>query len=846
MKDSNGGTISLFGEQVLFSNATLAGAAGGRANASTTAHGGRLVIGSNRSLAQVTDSTQPTDPVLILAATAPGFKYAGLGKAVTDTAGKAYGNASGFGLIWFGADAFTNGGFGSLKLTTGTGALQVQGSVSLAAARQIEVADGGVLSFVADPKAPTVKPLLSLAAPRVVLGRPFQGPLQAGEPVSPFSVNVVPTYGTGSLAVTAGALIDVGNLVLNGAGAAVLDATGGGTTNGAIRGDGTFDVAGAITLKAGQIYPPTATTFNVVASDYTLNGVAKSGSVTIQASASPAPAALPLSAGGSLNIFASVIDQGGVLRAPQGTIHLGTSGGTDPLSGADFSRTTTLTLEPGSITSVAAIDPVTGQPVTVPYGINVNGDTWVDPTGTDITNSGPAAKAIALDAAAIDFKAATTTKGAARIDLGGGGDLSAYQFVAGTGGKSDVLLGSLAAGFAVVPGYQDAFAPFAPFDTSTAAAASLGSDPGYVVGNAKLGYAVGDRIHLEAAGGLPAGDYTLLPARYALLPGAFLVTPLNTAVTAGAAVSVTQADGSTVASGYRFNGLDRAGSAQTQFHSFEVAAKSVVLKRAEYDTFSANTFFTTLAADSGKVAPRLPADAGQLVLAVTSTLRLQGLVATQAATGGRGGLIDISSAADIFVGSKAAIAKLSTAAAGSSLLLDVDELNAFGAASLLIGGTRTKDSLGTIAEVKTNSIIVDNAGDPLVGADVILAANQGLELRAGAEIGRASQAAVAEPLRVTGSATLADVGSGLNFTHGGQPIRLPEGTGNGQLVATSAGSVTDADGNVTRFAATTTGDDNTFAVPAGATVTLDAAGSVAYASSDDEVARPIPVGRSWS
>ncbi|MFX9665174.1 hypothetical protein ABTO78_21175, partial [Acinetobacter baumannii] len=39
------------------------------------------------------------------------------------------------------------------------------------------------------------------------------------------------------------------------------------------------------------------------------------------------------------------------------------------------------------------------------------------------------------------------------------------------------------------------------------------------------GLQIGDAVQiLASANGLPAGTYTLLPARYALLPGAFLIT----------------------------------------------------------------------------------------------------------------------------------------------------------------------------------------------------------------------------------------------------------------------------------------------------------------------------------
>ncbi len=202
----------------------------------------------------------------------------------------------------------------------------------------------------------------------------FEGPLtpiEQGE--SPFAIAGItipafnPTSGSGSLNVNA-SLIDIGTLSLQGIDQANFVASGGD-----IRGDGILDVAGTISLTAGQIYPPTDVTFTIAAYDknvvvaasslggasvtlasaalppgfgvgspllgstvQSINGTAvtlasganagistptaevfapNSGSVTITASGTRN---LPLSAGGTLNVYASIINQDGVLRAPIG------------------------------------------------------------------------------------------------------------------------------------------------------------------------------------------------------------------------------------------------------------------------------------------------------------------------------------------------------------------------------------------------------------------------------------------------------------------------------------------------------------------------------------------------
>src|SRR5208283_5324836 len=112
-------------------------------------------------------------------------------------------------------------------------------------------------------------------------------------------------------------------------------------------------------------------------------------SVTIKASGNRQE---PLSAGGQLNVYASNITQGGVLRAPIGTINLGSgvndstpideitgSGVTGVTGSSVIPSTQNLTLSPGSVTSVSAVDPSTGQALDLPYGVNENNVSWIDP-----------------------------------------------------------------------------------------------------------------------------------------------------------------------------------------------------------------------------------------------------------------------------------------------------------------------------------------------------------------------------------------------------------------------------------------------------------------------------------
>ncbi len=682
--ESDGGSITLNGQQELFSDATLLGAAGG-----PSAMGGSLTVSSGRFVAPLAE--QPLTPLDVTlqvtqkGPTIPAASYSSgdpvIGHPVVDTTG-----ASLPGLGYFAVADFNSSGLASLTLA---GTVSFVGPVTVTGHGRVTVGTSGVIYADAP---------VHLDAPSVALGQAFLPPVPPELQTSPFLVNqqpffFSPSYGTGRLNVSA-SMIDVGNLSLQDIGTANLVAT-----NGDIRGDGTLDVAGHISLTAGQIYPPTEVTFNIAAFDYADDtGALQSGSVTILPSGNRQ---LPLSAGGILNIFATNITQGGVLRAPIGTINVGSSGFSnamvDPLSNLPFASTDRLTVTPTSVISVSAVDPLTGTSLIIPYGTNQNGTSWIDPAGIDITAGGVPGKTVTLTATTVIDETAAT------VDIRGGGDLFAYQFITGLGGTVDIL-GSPAS-FAIVPNYGQSYAPF---------------DPGY--SNSAL--AVGDSVYLSASNVLPAGTYTLLPARYALLPGAVLVTPEATLPNG----TTPQLDGSTLVSGYRFNAFTGQPVSQPLLSTFELASQAVINSRAQYQIYSANSFLKDGALANNAAVPRLPIDAGQLVLAATGAISVRGNVMAMAPPGGLGGLVDIATPDDILIAGGGAVAPIGT------LLLDPAELSSFAAESLLIGGLRSNTIDGTLVTVSTDNIVINNAGDPLSGSGITLVANDSITLTKGSVV----------------------------------------------------------------------------------------------------------------
>ncbi len=681
--DSAGGAISLSGGQFLLSDASLRGAAGG-----SSAAGGTLAVSSGRFS---TGNLNTSDTNLIVRQSGPllaeSFAERPLG-GIGESPKRADGTALP-GLGYFAADAVSQGGFSSLTLG---GNVEFQGPVSIAVSDALRVGSGGVIR---------ANDAVSLSASYAALGRAFTAPLAEPNIVPIFAdgtneITLAPSFGPGSLTVRA-QHIDVGNLSLNGIGQTRLIAQ-----NGDIRGQGYLQAAGKLELEAAQVYPTTANPFNI----FVYNGGGSNGSITITGSG---VRNLPLSAGGSLGLYASEITQQGTLRAPFGQIQLGYDGtGTAPLNIIAGAATPVpiaqrVTLGAGSVTSISAIDPITGQGITIPYGLVQGGDAWIAPSGLNISALGPPEKRLIISALNVSTEVGSVT------DLRGGGDLFAYRFLPGPGGSADVLLSPNS--YALIPNFDGNVLPFAPF----AADPTFGGDRGYAQGNLRIG----DQVFLDGSPGLPAGSYTLLPARYALLPGAVLATPQ----TGSPVGSFRSLDGSYLTTGYRFNRLN-PGQDDTQRVRWEIAPGDVVRRRSQYEEFSGNQFFVTAAQALNQAPPRLPRDSGRLLLQASSNLALGGSILGRSSNGGRGALVDLNSPRDIYIGTNRANA------AADSLFLDVQTLNNIGTESLLIGGFRDGNQVTT----STGKLTLDNAGTPLVGSDIILLAKNDLQLLTGASL----------------------------------------------------------------------------------------------------------------
>lgn len=826
--DSDGGRIALAGSQMLSSDAALLGAAGG-----PSALGGSLAVSSGRFYASGANRSG-ADINMVVAQN---------GRAADFQRGEGA-----IGMGYFAVDQFSSGGFANLDLgyfylpdaspIPYGGNIDFRGNVAVNARGQLRLAGGGIM------KADSA---VSLNAASITVGQPYQAPLNPGDPNQPFrrfdggtgstpQLFVTPSSGTGVLTATA-SHIDAGNLVLGGIGSASLAASGGD-----LRGYGSVNVAGDLTLQAARIYPTTLGNFDLFAYDNSISGAA--GSITVLSSGS---SGIPLSAGGNLRLMAANIDQRGTLRAPLGSITLGWDGSgavpANAVTGTALPLTTTASLLLGSTSTTS----VSAGGLTIPFGLTPNGLSWIDPRGVDVTAGGLPQRSVALSAGNV-----ITAPGSV-VDVAGGGDLLAYRWVPGIGGSSDMLgaanqswnagssynAGDLVSfggstwsarvdinpsdyaiaprpeeglfwvkvpeSYAVLPGIGDRVAALGGFNTGINSGA-LGGDPGYVTPGLRLG----EQVYLDGVPGLASGYHTLLPRRYALLPGAFLVIPEEGKLTGSGTVISTKLpslrsdsyltsdlirleEGSFLASGWSRNGLNPAAVGQALQTRFEVLPREIVAGRAQYDIYGANQFLAAAARRLDLPAvQRLPQDSARLSIHGNTGLDLAGtVVARSTIAAGRAAEIDLSSLGAMTITGPGAAAH-----APGAVVLSAGTLNTWGYGSLLVGGQRSETGDLVAVNVRSPQVVLDTPGGALLGADITLAGNESVSISSGSTMrAEGTMLGAAQNLQLGADGALLRVSSDANaaITRSGQPSAVSQkvAVGSGATLA-GAGVIVDS------------------------------------------------------
>lgn len=458
---------------------------------------------------------------------------------------------------------------------------------------------------------------------------------------------------------------------------------------------------GDLTLRAQRVFPTTGSSYAINAPDTTV-WIEQAGTSL----------GVPLSVAGSFKVAAKDIVQGGTLLAPFGRIELNASDKLQLLS--------------GSYTSVS------GNGAVLPYGRVDNGSSWVY-SATELAAI-PDRKIVFNG----DAKGANVEMAAGSIvDVSGGGDLLAYQYTPGTGGKQDVLdptsKGYLKDTYAIVPAVAGQSAPYDPVMWANAALTS------------------GQSIYLADGSGVPAGIYQLLPARYALVPGAYLVSALSGYQDLPAGNTARTTDGATVVAGYYTFGNDQ--NAAARYSGFAIRPGSYARTLAQYEDRLASAFFAAKA-DKAGVTAKLPADAGTLSIAVNQSLQALGTVRGRAAAGGDNATVEIATPANTSLEVDAL--PLGTGSSGT-IHIASSQLDDWNVGSLLLGGQR--NASGAV-NVTTGNVVVHN-GAALKADEVVLTASQSIRVESGASVASTSdgQAGAVDASRLADSTALQLTGS---------------------------------------------------------------------------------------
>jgi filamentous hemagglutinin len=305
---------------------------------------------------------------------------------------------------------------------------------------------------------------------------------------------------------------------------------------------GLFAATGNLTLDANRIYPGSIYDYTSSTTDYTgyysTFTVSAEGKITVLNS-SGLTASPVYSAGGSLTIKAGEgieVQTGAYIAAPLGTIKLSSPGGRIYLA------------QGSALSTVGAGD------MPVKYGYVDSNNNWM--AQTDLRDSASSAavnlntfsKSVALDAGTGEV----IIRNGATIDVSGGGGAFNYQFQPGVAGSEDPLLKS---------------GRYLVFKDNSLALP-------------------GSTVHLKGGAGLAEGDYAIIAlnaqtAKYAFLPGAYI---LETQKSAALPVSGSQAltkDGYPLIYGYAGVAGTPVSGTRPQVYSVRKAA-DVIKTEGDY------------------------------------------------------------------------------------------------------------------------------------------------------------------------------------------------------------------------------------------------------------------------
>jgi filamentous hemagglutinin family protein len=740
---SNGGSINLFVREGMLLDATLQTAAPGALGGNLNIYLGRGTTSAiNLNPAHypgydlINDNYLPDQKWIIDVTQGSGAGFSN-GLHAGDSVQAAAG-----GVARVAADSINSSGFSKATLKSES-SVRFDGDVTLNLDRSLRL-DAPVIEGSGSAH-------VTLNAPNVMLSNAQLSAADVAVRTSDKYIAPAPVSGLAALTINAQLLDLRGQLSLSGFATSNLNSTGDIRLTGFSNTDsapvGELRTTGTLNMNARQIYPTSA-------SAYTLSVEGAGGRAVFSGTGSHDTV---LSAGGTLTVNAETITQGGVLLAPFGTIALNAS--------------QNLTLANNSLTSVSA------NGATIPFGYTSRDGLdylYSFGTGTAVTSlTAPPEKVVRLNAPNVTQAAGSV------VDVSSGGDLYAYEWIPGTGGSTDVLANGAKQSAFNVAG-STASNTWAIMPASNGTYASF--DPQYWNGS---GIQAGDAVYLSAAPGLAAGYYTLLPARYALLPGAMLVSAVSGHQDMSAGQVLAQNDGSTMVAGnlaaYTSNGY----VATSRSGGFVVRAGSAAHTLAEYkDTLASSRY-----ANDNNVMKTV--DAGRFSVSATNSLILNGVLqALHEQTTGRGAEVDVA-APNLLVVDHGAQTGAVTVGGQTYLAVDENTLTGMNAASLLLGGTRSNGTVNVVsAEVRFG------ANASVSGPEVILAATDKVLLQGSATLSGLGSGAAARDLSI-GSSSVSGNGALLRVAGGGKINLMRNNTDRtrGDLVV-EAGATVHGDGAI--------------------------------------------------
>ncbi|EMP0916937.1 filamentous hemagglutinin family protein [Pseudomonas aeruginosa] len=428
---------------------------------------------------------------------------------------------------------------------------------------------------------------------------------------------------------------------------------------------------GDLLIRAAQLYPGTGAGARILAGyGYQADGAAAAfdpaRSLRIERSDATTPEQ-PLAVFGRLSLGAASVVQGGVVRAPLGYLEIGQN--------ADK-----VELLSGSLTSVS------GAGLTLPYGGTVDGQVWRY-AGEEIalTGVGGSFNERGIMDTGVDLGGRSVwVASGATLDLSGGGELLGAGFVSGRGGSTDARYNPLVRfdeeGRFDLPGLADN--PIYAIVPGVQRIAPVAAEGGAV------DPLVGQQISIgSGVPGLSAGTYTLLPSTYALLPGAYRVELNGQAGLGRSAPTQLMRSGSWSLAGQL--SLVGTGVRDELFRQVLLTPADLLRRHSQYNETSYSDFAMADAARRGIPRPMLPVDARSLRLDLLAgggadALAFDGTGLFQAARGGYGGSL-------VVLGNNQRIEIVGAGAQASEgfqgVTLRADDLNAFGAARMVIGST---------------------------------------------------------------------------------------------------------------------------------------------------------------